>query len=249
METDRHYLIDPSAKRAYNRKLFTRIAPRYDAISRLLSFSRDGSWKRRMIGMLPGECKPDRILDLACGTADLSLLLARRFPRVSVVGCDLTPSMLQIARQRARQAGVSFCCQDMGRLGVRDGAVDLVCGGYALRNAPDLVVTLGEVARVLSPGGVAAFLDFTKSPDSVVAVVQLMLLKIWGSFWGLLMHGKPSVYGYIADSLAVYPNRAWLHRLARLSGLTVLSSRLAMFGMIEILLLTKPAARGQASGS
>jgi SAM-dependent methyltransferase len=118
-------------------------------------------------------------------------------------------------------------------------SIDICTGGYALRNAPDLAATVAEIARVVRPGGVAAFLDFSRDPRAPVFLVHLMLLRIWGGLWGLLLHGNPRIYGYIAESLARFPDRKLLRALFAAHGFSEKNSCLRMFGMIEIVVFEK----------
>ncbi|MDA3873151.1 MAG: class I SAM-dependent methyltransferase, partial [Kiritimatiellae bacterium] len=93
-------LQDPESKRLYNRNLFREVAPRYDLITRILSFGRDAAWKRWMLNQLPHQ-SPGSILDLACGTGDITRALHQRYPHAKVIGLDLTPEMLTLARELA----------------------------------------------------------------------------------------------------------------------------------------------------
>lgn len=224
----------PGSKRDYNERLFTEIAPRYDRITRLLSFGRDAFWKRDLVAGLPHE-SVERGVDVACGTGDLTALLRDRYPEARIMGVDLTESMLRLARQRHIGRELEFVRGDMARLPMADGSVDVLTGGYALRNAPDLAAFLGEVRRVLRPGGTAAFLDFSKSDSAWRAELDHTLLKIWGGFWGWGFHRDPHVYGYIADSLRRYPSRQALCGVFRAAGLDVREQSPRFFGMVEIL--------------
>jgi demethylmenaquinone methyltransferase/2-methoxy-6-polyprenyl-1,4-benzoquinol methylase len=176
-------------KRLYNRELFREVAPRYDLVTRILSFGRDAAWKRALISRLSSE-NVHRILDLACGTGDLTRALAVRFPDAEVTGLDLTPEMLARASGNDR---IVWKQGDMCDTGLPDGSIDLVTGGYALRNAPDLDTALDEIHRVLRPGGELAVLDFSASSRPLFRALHFGLLMFWGSLWGLLLHGKPSV--------------------------------------------------------
>jgi len=207
----RDFLDTPDRKKFFNEKLFTEVAPKYDAITRLLSLGRDRAWKRAMIEALPGQ--PQQCLDLACGTGDLTLMLHDRFPDATITGVDLTPAMLDIARTRTSAARICFETGDMGALAFPDASMDLVTGGYALRNAPDAGVALAEMARVLKPGGCLALLDFSKSPSPLRHQVDYALLKSWGGLWGLALHGHADVYGYIAESLRRFPDRIRLRSM------------------------------------
>jgi ubiquinone/menaquinone biosynthesis methyltransferase len=230
-------------KRSYTEQAFGEIAPFYDFITRALSFSRDASWKRTLISWLPAHVAP-ACLDLACGTGDLTLALARRYARGDIVGLDIAQPMLDRAMRRSVPENVRFMKGDMGRLPFSPATLDIVTGGYALRNAPDLGTTLAEIRRVLKPGGVAAFLDFSRPESRPLQRAEYWLLKIWAGFWGVLFHRNHEIYGYIAESLNRYPDRAALHRLFEDSGFTVLRARLNFFGITEILMVRKEARDG-----
>jgi demethylmenaquinone methyltransferase/2-methoxy-6-polyprenyl-1,4-benzoquinol methylase len=248
----------PASKRDYNRRVFRAVAPRYGVITRLLSFGMDALWKRALVAGLPvDEARSEararrpsadggrpgagtRILDLACGTGDISLLLARRLPEARVEALDLSPAMLARARRRRGAGKVRFRRGDLDRLPYPDGSFQLVTGGYALRNAPDLSRCLREVFRVLAAGGTAAFLDFNRSPAPWVGRLQVRLLRAWGGLWGLLLHGNPEVYAYIAETLALFPDRSSFERLLRELGFRKVRSRLPPGGFVSLTFARKP---------
>lgn len=230
-------LQDPALKQAYNQRLFAEVADRYGFATRALSLGRDGVWKRLLVAALPALDRPV-CLDVACGTGDITALLAARYPAARVYGIDLAPAMLARARRRGIPGAV-FSRQDMCRLALPPASIDIVTGGYALRNSPSLPAALAETARVLRPGGTAAFLEFSKPAGRMPQVLEYGLLKLWGSLWGYLLHGKPQTYAYIAESLRFYPDRAALHRLTHAAGFDVLHSRVFYFGLVELLVLRK----------
>jgi len=225
-------------KRFYNERVFSEIAPRYDFITRALSFWHDAAWKRVLISWLPPLDAPV-CADLACGTGDIAFLLAGKYPRGRVSGLDITEPMLALARRRNAHDNVRFIHGDMAGLPLTSGTADIVTGGYALRNAPDLATTIGEIHRVLKPGGVAAFLDFSKPSDPLLQRLEYWLLKGWTGLWGILLHGNHEVYSYIAESLDAFPDRAKLHGMLREKGFEVLQTRLNFFGITEILMVRK----------
>ncbi len=146
------HLESPETKRSYNEQIFREIAPRYDFITRALSFGRDASWKRDLMAALPLRRQP-RCLDLACGTGDITRLLAEKYPGGDIVGLDITEGMLALARSATLHGNVRFVRQDMSQLDFEAETIDIITGGYALRNAPDLGRTLQEIHRVLKPDG------------------------------------------------------------------------------------------------
>ncbi|MGZ8450385.1 MAG: ubiquinone/menaquinone biosynthesis methyltransferase [Candidatus Deferrimicrobiaceae bacterium] len=220
----------PERKRAYNEWHFAEAAPRYDVATRAMSLGRDAAWKRALVAALPVLPSP-RCVDLACGTGDVAFLLAERYPDGVVAGVDVSVPMLAIARERNRFTNVRFERGDLCDLPFPDGSADVVTGSYALRNAPDLRKALAEVHRVLSPGGVAAFLDFSKPESASLQGLQYLLLRGWCGLWGLLLHGTPEIHGYIAESLRVFPDRGRLREIVREHRFDVLDERRFFLGI------------------
>lgn len=231
-------LADPERTRDLNRGLFTLIASRYDEATRFLSLGRDACWKDRLVARLPGLVAPV-CLDLACGTGDITRRLAAKYPGGAVIGLDLTEAMLDRARHHGQPPTVRYVTGDMGATGLPDGSVDVVTGAYALRNAGDLTGTLREVWRVLKPGGIAVFLDFSKPANPWGQRIGQGILRVWGGLWGWLLHRDPRVYIYIADSLRRHPDRRQLAALLDAAGFDVRHSCRAFGGLIECLTLEK----------
>jgi len=234
----REWLDVPARKRAYNESHFAEAAPRYDIATRMMSLGRDAAWKRAMVASLPDFPSPVCV-DLACGTGDVAFLLAERYPGGTVTGVDLSGPMLAVARGRNRFANVRFERGDLCALPFPDGSADVVTGGYALRNAPDLRDAVAEVRRVLSPEGVAAFLDFSNPASPVLRHLQYLLLRSWCGFWGLLLHGTPEVHGYIAESLRNFPSREGLLEIFAESGLELSADRRFFAGITRLAVLEK----------
>jgi ubiquinone/menaquinone biosynthesis methyltransferase len=226
-------------KRRYNQKLFSIVAPRYDRATVALSFGRDAFWKRKLVASLP-RLENGTIADIACGTGDVTALLCKAYSGCRVFGIDLSPPMLAAGR---RQGNIGTAAvQDMATLGLRDASCEIVTGCYALRNAPDIRCALREVRRVLTNEGTAAFLDFSRPENRAVAAVQHLLLGFWGSVWGIILHGNPAVYSYIARSLRYFPRRMELRRCMKEAGFAVIQSQQFFWGMLE-LLICRPIAR------
>ena len=233
----RDHLERPASKQAFNLALFSVVARRYDTITKVLSLGRDGAWKRDLVDHLP-RLEAPVCVDLACGTGDITRLVATRYPGGKVTGLDLTAAMLDRARGHRPVSNIDYCEGTMHALPFEAASVDLVTGGYALRNAPDLERALDEIGRVLRPGGTAAFLDFSKCSSRAGQWMGHALLKGWGGFWGVLFHGNPDVYGYIADSLQKYPDRDALLEALTERGLILIRRRRFYGGLLESLILT-----------
>ncbi len=242
----REWLDVPERKRTYNERHFAEAATRYDVATRAMSLGRDAAWKRALVAALPDFPSPFCI-DLACGTGDVAFLLADRYTGGVAVGVDISASMLAVARGRNRYPNVRFERGDLCALPFPEGSADVVTGGYALRNAPDLREALAEVRRVLKPGGVAAFLDFSNPESPLLRRLQYLLLRGWCGLWGLLLHGTPEIHGYVAESLRAFPDRRRLSGIFLEEEFVVSAGRRFFLGITGVTILRKgspPASTG-----
>ncbi len=151
-----------SARTQHARELFAPLGPTYDRYARLLSFGQDPRWRRFLVSRIPASA--ERVLDVACGTAAVSIELARAAPARTVVGVDQSAEMLAAGRARVERAGLG------GRIELRegraeslpfaDGEFDALTFTYLLRYVDDPPATMRELARVVAPGGTIAMLEF-----------------------------------------------------------------------------------------
>jgi demethylmenaquinone methyltransferase/2-methoxy-6-polyprenyl-1,4-benzoquinol methylase len=199
----------PEQKRRHVRRLFSTIADRYDLITVVLSWGQDRVWKRRLIRE-SGVRRGDRVVDLACGTGDIAGLAARA--GATVTGLDITLRMIELARGKAvtesagaRSPMARFAVADMMSLPLPDASADVVTTGYGLRNVPELGEAIGEIGRVLRPGGRLVSLDFNRPQAAVIRWPYLAYLTVVGSALGWLLHRDPDTYRYIPESLRRYP--------------------------------------------
>ena len=149
------------------------------------------------------------------GTGDFSKLVSLAYPGAQAVAVDLTERMLRLARQSGVDQAV---CGDAGALPFADGCFDCVFVGYGLRNFPDLGLAVSEIERVTRPGGVLVSLDFFLPANPVFRRLYLGYLYAQGTFWGLLLHGRPRTYTYIPDSLRSFVSIDEFSSLLRRTG-------------------------------
>jgi len=201
------HLDDKARKTKYVRTIFDTIAPGYDTFTRVFSFGMDKNWK----AILTAEAAKHvaghaTIVDLACGTGDFGIELARRTGARLVVGLDLSPQMLSEAKERVtgEASRLMLAACDMLSLCLSDESVDVVSIGYGLRNTADVTVALQEIARVLRPGGILVNLDFHRPVGTFRR--ELFLWYMWnaGRLAGWLWHREPITYGYLAPSIRRY---------------------------------------------
>lgn len=212
------------------RRMFSRIAPKYDFVTRALSFGMDRRWKREAV---LGAALPEnaRILDLACGTGDFSRIVAQLSPSAKSIAADLTLPMLERARTRGQNRVV---CSDASRLPFPDSSFDCVFVGYGLRNFPHLESCVREISRVTAPGGKIVSLDFFLPENPAFRNIYLGWLLLQGAFWGLLLHGRPSTYAYIPRSLRSFVSLEGLSSVLRRCGYDQIQTRAYILGGIGL---------------
>lgn len=213
------------------RQMFDRIAPRYELTNRLLTFGLDRGWRRqavRSLGLPPGSA----VADVGCGTGDLCRELERSGHRP--VGFDLSEGML-----RAGARGLPVVLADGLRLPVGDGAVDGVTCGFALRNVVDPQGLLGELARVLRPGGRLALLEVAEPAwPPARAVHRLYFHRVVPVVGGALSDRE--AYRYLPASSGLLPEPARLEAMASAAGFSSFRRRLLGLGAAQLISASRP---------
>jgi len=204
-----------SAARAV-REMFTSIAPRYDFLNHALSFNVDRLWWRRTARAFAEIlAQPDaRILDLCCGTGDMTFALRKQagMRSLQVVGADFSHAMLQCAllksRGRAAQNGNSMTPRwieaDALRLPFPDQHFSLVTSAFGFRNLADYDGGLREIVRVLRPGGECGILDFSEPSGFIGRLYRVYFKRILPRV-GTLLSGVRGPYAYLPDSVERFP--------------------------------------------
>ncbi len=195
-------------KSVYVREMFASIAPRYDATNRLLTGGVDERWRRRAVRELAPPAY-GKVLDMCCGTGDLSFHLLRTDPSLDVVGVDFCEPMLQGARSRSpREArgSVRFEEADVMALPFGDATFDGAIMGFSMRNVVDIVATIREARRVLKPGARFVNLDVSKAPNPLFKRAFDVYFYGLVPLIGGLVGGSKSAYRYLPNSLTNYPD-------------------------------------------
>ena len=205
------------------KSLFGKIAGRYDTMNRIMSLGLDRLWRRAAIRGIEIP-EGGRILDLACGTGDFTVEIARRWPDSRITGVDLTPEMIDIARKKLSDAGgVTFLAGDAQNLSMLEtqGYSLIVCA-FGFRNFPDKAKALSECRKLLAPGGRLIVLELFRPVSRTLG----LLVDTWLSVVSrLFASGASAEYLYLRRSVANTVSAGEFADLAEGCGFAVNSSR------------------------
>ena len=231
------------------REMFATIAARYDLLNHLLSGNVDKRWRRlvskSLYASLPrGEV---RILDIACGTGDLSITLfesgkASQMGEARVVGIDFCRPMLDIAKSKAAGFGlrIPFVEGDALDLPFLDDAFEAVTIAFGLRNLASIEGAFTEFLRVLKPGGTVAVLEFSKPRATVVRLLFGIYFTSVLPLFGGWISGSKSAYRYLPDSVSRFPDQKELSDLMTQAGFEEVSFQNLTGGIAALHLGKRP---------
>jgi demethylmenaquinone methyltransferase/2-methoxy-6-polyprenyl-1,4-benzoquinol methylase len=199
---------DPQSAARAVREMFTSIAPRYDLLNHVLSLNVDRLWWRRTARTFAAILsRPDaRILDLCCGTGDMTLALRRQAKKSSatILGADFSHAMLERASQKSASTSLKWIEADALRLPFPDNHFDLITSAFGFRNLANYDAGLQEIMRVLRPGGQFGILDFGE-PNGLVGAGYRIYFKHVLPAIGTLISGVKGPYAYLPESVARFP--------------------------------------------
>ncbi|MDE6555798.1 MAG: bifunctional demethylmenaquinone methyltransferase/2-methoxy-6-polyprenyl-1,4-benzoquinol methylase UbiE [Duncaniella sp.] len=234
---------DQRGKTEQVRDMFDSIAPDYDFMNRAMTFGIDRWWRRKAVGMLR-EVPHDDILDIATGTGDLAITLARRLSPRQVTGIDLSAEMVSIGRRKISKEGladtVTLGIADCLALPFADGSFDAVTCAYGVRNFADLLAGLVEMCRVLRPGGMVMILELTTPRNSLVRPLYDIYAGRIIPAIGRKVSGSDAAYSYLPASIAAVPQGPAMEALLAEAGFTDPSTRSLTFGTCAIYTARKP---------
>lgn len=233
------------------REMFVKIAPRYDFLNHFLSFETDRLWRKRTARLFrPILEQPDaKVLDLCCGTGDLSISLSRE-GNARVFGADFAhPMLVRAAEKSASRLSHSpngaprilpFLEADALRLPFADQSFDLVTTAFGFRNLANYESGLREIHRVLKPGGTIAILEFTEPPATLLGTIYRWYFREVLSRIGGLISGNYAAYTYLPKSVSRFFLPPELASLMQQVGYTSVNFRLWTFATVALHTATRP---------
>lgn len=225
--------------------MFDNIAPVYDRLNHLLSFNLDRGWRNKVVRAASSH-SPSAILDMATGTGDLAIKLARRIPGSSLTGVDLSSRMIDIAVEKVRAAGlserISLMVGDGEAVLLPDGGFDCATIAFGIRNYQDPRAGLCEFIRLLRPGGRIFVLEFSMPGGKIFGPLYRFYFRRVLPLIGGIVSGDRKAYEYLPGSVGEFPGRdAFLEMMAG-AGFTVCRARPLMRGVAHIYSAVKPGA-------
>jgi len=219
------------------RSMFDEIAPRYDFLNRLLSLGIDRRWRRFAVQQLAIPTG-GQVLDIATGTGDVALEVARQTPQdITIVGADVSREMVEIGRQKVAaspHAGrITFEIAPCEALPFDDNRFNGITIAFGIRNVVDRPLGLAEMHRVLKPEGRAAILEFS-TPTSPLfrALYHFYFLKVLPRIGGIF--SRQSAYQYLPDSVMEFPSREEFKSLMATAGFRNLRHHDLTFGIATV---------------
>lgn len=235
------------APRGGSGEMFDAIAGRYDLLNRIISLGLDQGWRRRAVESLELDGRTSTVLDLATGTADLALAIARALD-ARVIGIDPSQGMLEVGRRKVREAGlterIDLRVGDAQALDLEDRSVDGVTIAFGIRNVPDRSRALREMARVTRPGGRIAILELSEPRRGVMGKLAQIHIRGVVPWLGSVLSGA-SEYRYLQRSIAAFPPPEEFAEQMREAGLSVLRIEPLTFGVVCLYVATP--AEGSAA--
>lgn len=232
-------------KGAQVERMFDSIAHSYDRLNHLLSWGIDRRWRKTTINsLLP--FKPAHILDIATGTGDFAILEAKLLKPQHIVGADLSEGMMQVARQKTEQEGlsgvISFQKEDCTRLTFSDHTFDAVTVAYGVRNYKDLDQGLREMLRVLKPGGHLAILELCTPNKFPMKQLFWLYSHIVMPAVGKLLSRDSHAYKYLPATMEAFPQGEVMQQIIAKAGFEQVTFKRFTFGLSTMYLASAPQA-------
>lgn len=225
------------------REMFDSIAPAYDFMNRAMTMGIDKLWRRKA-ATLVARSHPASILDIATGTGDMAIRLARRVTSATVTGVDLSQGMIDIGRVKVESANlegrVKLLQGDSLDLPFDDNAFDAVTVAYGVRNFQDIVAGYREICRVLKPGGRIVVLELSTPRNPLVKPFYKLYTRCIIPAVGRMVSHDVRAYTYLPESIAAVAQGKEMLALMQRAGFTDTAWRPMTMGVCSLYSAVKP---------
>lgn len=219
------------------RDMFDSIAPAYDFMNRAMTLGIDKIWRAKAVRMVQRQAPRD-ILDVATGTADLAIKLAREIPGSHITGVDLSEGMVSVGRRKVEEAGlsgrISLDVADCLALPFPDASFDAITVAYGVRNFEHLLDGYREMFRVLRPGGMLCVIELSTPVSPIVLPFYKLYTRHIIPCVGRLVSHDTRAYSYLPESIAAVPQGDKMLRLMEEAGFVSTAFRPLTFSTCTI---------------
>ena len=223
--------------------MFDNIAPTYDKLNHIMSLNIDRIWRRRVMRIVR-RAKAHKIMDVATGTGDLAIAMAKRVDRTQILGVDLSEEMLAVARRKIEKQGleerIMLAKGDAENLDmVTSESIDAATVSFGVRNFENIERGLSEIYRTLKPGGKLVVLEFSMPKNRLVRWVYSQYAhRLLPRIGGMISKDKQA-YTYLPDSVEEFPAPERFAEILRGVGFKSVKTRSQSFGIAYIYDATK----------
>lgn len=196
-----------TSKKEQVEEMFDNIAPSYDFLNRLLSARHDVIWRKKLVATIENK-SAKLILDVATGTGDVALQIAKSIQPHKIIGLDLSHEMLEVARRKGskiRNIELEWVQGDSEHLNYPDNTFDAITAAFGVRNFENLEKGLSEMLRVTKPSGTVSILEFTKPRKFPIKQAYNIYFKNILPLIGRIKSGDPDAYTYLFNSVQQFP--------------------------------------------
>ena len=227
------------------KEMFSTITRKYDFLNHLLSLRRDVAWRRFTVKKMQFS-KTARLLDVACGTADLSIDAAHRYNQIKITGIDFVYEMLDAGKEKIEKKGldrrIKLMQADALELPFCDNSFDVVAVAFGVRNMPNREQALKEMLRVAAPGGSVMVLEMTFIQNRIFKIMYHIYLNYILPRLAKHFSPNPAAYHYLADSIMNFPNPDAFAAMMGTAGMVDVMKYPLTFGVTYLHVGRKPGA-------
>lgn len=226
-----------SGKKEQVRTMFDRIAPTYDRLNHILSLNVDRLWRRRVVRIVR-RMKPHRIMDVATGTGDLAIAMARGIAGVHILGVDISEGMLAVARRKIERLGLDerivLAEGDAEHLDAASDSIDVATVAFGVRNFGDMAQGLSDIARTLKRGGRIVVLEFSTPRNPLFGwFYRRYFTTVLPQIGGAVSKDRKA-YDYLPRSVAEFPSPEAFMDMMRSAGFDSCRARRQSLGIAYI---------------
>lgn len=228
---------DSRGKTEQVREMFDNIAPAYDRLNRAMSFGLDKGWRRKAVERVSAE-NPAHIVDIATGTGDFAISLARSIPKARITGLDLSENMVRIGREKIENEGladrITLMTGDCLDAPLGEGVADAITVAFGVRNFANLPAGYRAMRRMLKPGGILCVVELSTPPSPVVRPLYNIYAGRFIPLMGRLVSHDRRAYSYLPASIAAVPQADEMLDIMRHAGFERADFKRLTFGVCTI---------------